>query len=129
MRKGRIGGLVCLALLLSVLAAPAMAGAKLAWVIGETVDDAGNPKSTLGLRVGTRTYELRPRRTVGYSPIEPGAWKVPPEAEIACLGWWAGSGEVLYALRNGEAVEIYLRRIEETEEEPVGHLLKRIPLE
>ena len=100
-----------------------------AWKISERIDENGNPIGSLSIMVGGVAVPLRTGLQVSYSEIEPGAWLVPLEADIACLGLWAGSGEVLYAIRGDRTVTVLIRRVEEEEQEVVFRRLTTIPID
>lgn len=110
------------------LAAPAFAGGAEAeppiqWTITETETADGHPVATLGLTVAGREVVLRRDQPLSYAALAPGQWAVPDGAATAALGWWAGRGEVLYAVRHPDRVEVFLRRIEE---EDAGETFRRI---
>ena len=71
---------------------------------------------------------MRESRPVSYRAIVPGVWHVPAAADLACLGWWAGSGEVLYVTSTESAATVFIRRVGEQEQETVFRILKEIPL-
>lgn len=117
--------------ILLVAATPVLAQdrADLSWVIRERPDGSGNPRSGLDLKVGDRTVPIRRDQPLSYSPIAPGDWSVPADAEAAVLGWWAGSGEVLYARRVAGIVEVYLGAVEEEGTGPVFAVIRRVDVE
>jgi len=55
-------------------------------------------------------------------------WGVPRQAEVAALGYWAGYGEVLYAVRTADAVEVYHREVEEQVIPPPFTLILRVSI-
>lgn len=101
----------------------------LAWRIGERVGDQGQPIGTLALLIDGRPVTIRRDRPVSYAQIEPGAWSVPAGADLAALGWWAGSGEVVYVIRRAGQVDVYLGLVEEESAGPEFSLIRRLDLE
>ena len=100
------------------------------WDTHSTFDDRSGPVGSISLVVGSVVFPLRVDRPVAFKSLAielQARWGVPKEAEIAALGWNAGYGEVLYALRRKDEVQVYFREVEEQIAPPQFKLIKRIP--
>ena len=104
---------------------------KMSWNIEGEFDDIEGPRNSVALVVGGVTTPLRKDQPVGYRKLSEQNWQgwgVPADAITACLGWWAGYGEVLYAVYQHPHVLVYFREVEEKSPLPDFRLIARIPV-
>ena len=111
---------------------PKAAGtAPIRWLIDSSFNDLSGPSSSISLIKESETFPLRIHSPVAFKPLNrenQAGWGVPKEAVIAALGFWAGYGEVLYAVNTENEVQVYYREIEELVDLPPFKLIKRIPI-
>lgn len=101
----------------------------IAWHTDSTFDDRSGPQGSISLQIETKILPLRINRPVAFKPLSRELWikwGIPNEAELAALGYWAGYGEVLYAVRIAGEVQVYHREVEEQASAPPFTLIKRI---
>lgn len=104
----------------------------ISWTAQNTFDLKLGPSSNLHVQVNEVSTPILSNSSVEFSELMFVNWlshDIPKGASFALYGWWAGSGEVLYALQNPGHLEIYWR--EEVEGEPSAEyeLIKKISLE
>jgi len=88
------------------------------WSIDVSHDKQGIPKSVLYLVGNQHRHfvakvegnEMKPMERELYS-----GWNVPAKAVTACFGWFAGGGDVYYAIRRPRALQIFHRGIDESD--------------
>lgn len=103
----------------------------IAWHTDSTFDERSGPKGSISLQIGAETLPLRINRPVAFKPLSREQWNnwgVPRQAEVAALGYWAGYGEVLYAVRTADAVEVYHREVEEQASPPPFTLIVSVSI-
>ena len=101
------------------------------WQTDSTFDDRSGPNGSISLVIGSNTFPLKANRAVSFRPLSQEnhrGWGVPMDADIAALGWYAGYGEVLYAVRTHDEVKVYYREVEEQTTPTKFKLIKRIPI-
>ncbi len=90
-------------------------------------DDPNGPMTNVHLVVDGTTHAIRKDVNAGFGNIEPGQWDVPNDAVAACMGWWAGGGEVLYVMKEGKGYGVYHAiREEQVDSEPFERI-QQIP--
>lgn len=101
----------------------------IAWHTNSTFDDRSGPQGSISLQIDSKTLPLRINRPIAFKPLGRELWTkwgIPNQAELAALGYWAGYGEVLYAVRAADEVQVYHREVEEQVSTPPFTLIKRI---
>lgn len=101
------------------------------WQTDSTFDDRSGPTGSISLVIGSKTFPLKIDRPVSFGPLSREnhrEWGVPTDADIAALGWYAGYGEVFYAVRTHDEVKVYYREVEEQATLTQFKLMKRIPI-
>ncbi len=101
----------------------------IAWHTDSTFDERSGPKGSISLQLGSVASPLLTNRPVCFKNLNRenwDGWGIPKDAEIAALGYWAGYGEVIYAVRVGDMIEVYHREVEEQVTPPRFKLIKRI---
>ncbi len=110
---------------LAVAALPAFSQAppkhlnQFSWSIKVTHDKLGTPTSLVSLIINKRNHfvtkvignEMKPMTRDQFA-----GWKVPKIATTACFGWFAGGGDLYYAIERRHALKIYHRAIDESDD-------------
>jgi hypothetical protein len=93
-------------------------------------DRDGNPNTRVFLIVNGRRYFIL-RDVAQFHVLERKDYstrEVPPTAIAACTGWWAGSGEDIYVIRQRRQLIVYIRYLDEQTEVERYKRLKTIRL-
>jgi hypothetical protein len=103
---------------------------KVEWRFDTREDRDNNPNTRVFLIVNGRRFFVM-RDVAQFSTLnrkDYSAHDVPANALIACVAWWAGSGEEMYVIRRGRQLIVYIRYLDEQTELGRYKRLKTIPL-
>lgn len=93
----------------------------------DSVGSSDNPSYAVYLQVKDRKVKIA-QIAVECSLIDPNnfsTYNIPADALRAVGGWWAGTGEYLYAINEENGLSIYQGTVDEMQEEP-GYNYRRI---
>ena len=89
------------------------------WSIKVTRDKQGIPTSAVSIVVNKHSHFVAKVEGNEMKPMDRAlfdGWDVPKSSVTACFGWYAGGGDIYYALRRPHLLRIYHRAIDESDE-------------
>ena len=95
----------------------------ISWIMDPAVENAttGVPESRLRLSINGNAFVVMPKTVGRHEEIkksEFGTYKIPAEAMGAVKSWYAGAGDIVYAIRSGNSIRVM--RAETDEESGQG---------
>lgn len=90
----------------------------LSWIMDEPIENptTGVPVSRLRLSVNGNPFVVMQKTNGKHEEIpkrEYGNFKIPASAMGAVKSWWAGAGDVVYAIRSGNTIRVMRAEIDE----------------